>query len=102
MIDEANIYEALRHVLDPEVAVNVVDLGLVYGVAVTGDAVRIDLTMTTPACPLVDTLVRDTRAALRDAGVVGDVDVNIVWDPPWGPERMSAAAREQLGWPASP
>lgn len=102
MIGESEIYDALHRVLDPEVGINVVDLGLVYGVALDGDDVRVDLTMTTPACPLGDTLVRETQTALRDAGVSGHVDVNIVWDPPWTPERLSPAARDQLGWTASP
>lgn len=101
MIGESEIYDALRRVLDPEVGVNVVDLGLVYGVTVDGDDVRVDLTMTTPACPLGETLLRETDMTLRDAGVVGRVDVNIVWDPPWNPEMMSSAARDQLGWAVS-
>lgn len=102
MIGESEIYGALRRVLDPEVGINVLDLGLVYGVAVDGGDVRVDLTMTTPACPLGETLVRETETALHEAGVTGRVDVNIVWDPPWTPEMMSAAAREQLGWNAAP
>jgi metal-sulfur cluster biosynthetic enzyme len=102
VISEAAIREALRGVLDPEVGVNIVDLGLVYGVALDGDGARIDLTMTTPACPLGETLVRETEAALREAGVTGPIDVNIVWEPPWRPDMMSVAAREQLGWPPSP
>lgn len=101
VIGEAEIYDALRRVLDPEIGVNVVDLGLVYGVTIDGDDVRVDLTMTTPACPLGDTLVRETETVLRDAGVAGRVDVNVVWDPPWNPEMMSSAARDQLGWAAS-
>lgn len=101
MIDQPAIYEALRRVLDPEVGVNIVDLGLIYGVACDGEAVRVDLTLTTPACPLSSTMTREIRVALRDAGVTGEVDVNIVWEPPWQPEMMTAAAREQLGWPAA-
>lgn len=102
VIGESEIYDALRLVLDPEVGINVLDLGLIYGVAVEGEDVRIDLTMTTPACPLGETLVRETRTALHAAGVAGLVDVNIVWNPPWAPEMMSSAAREQLGWNATP
>lgn len=102
MIGESEIYDALRHVLDPEIGINVVDLGLVYGVTADGEDVRVDLTMTTPACPLGDTLVRETEAALRNAGVAGHVAINVVWEPPWSPEMMSAIARDQLGWTALP
>lgn len=95
----ARVVEALRNVLDPELGVNVLDLGLVYDVALSGDDVRIDLTMTSPACPLGDVLMDDVRRTVqRLVPAAGRVDVRLVWEPPWTPERMSPEARRQLGW----
>lgn len=89
---------ALRSVLDPEVGLNIVDLGLVYGVEVDGGRVQIQLTMTTPTCPLGEQIADEAAAA---AGAVEGVEraaVELVWDPPWSPARMAPAAREALGW----
>jgi metal-sulfur cluster biosynthetic enzyme len=96
----ARVLEALRNVLDPELGVNVLDLGLVYDVALAGDDhVRIDLTMTSPACPLGDVLIADVeRTVRRLVPAAGRIDVRLVWEPPWTAERMSDAARRQLGW----
>lgn len=95
----ARVLEALRNVLDPELGVNVLDLGLVYDVTLAGEEVRIDLTMTSPACPLGDVLIADTeRTVRRLVPAAGRVEVRLVWQPPWTPERMSEAARRQLGW----
>ena len=95
---EDDVRAALREVLDPELGVNIVDLGLVYGIEVEGDVARVTMTMTTPACPLRDYLqdLVESEVLLR----VGDarrVDVAIVTEPPWSEERMSDAARAQLG-----
>lgn len=93
------VVEALRNVIDPELGVNVLDLGLVYDVALSGDDVRIDLTMTSPACPLGDVLVADVEQTVRRlVPAAARVEVRLVWEPPWTPERMSDAARRQLGW----
>lgn len=91
---------ALRDVIDPELGLNVVDLGLVYGVEVDGENVRVRLTMTTPACPLGDHIVREAEERLRALAGVGDVHVELVWEPPWTPDRMSAEAKTMLGWNA--
>jgi metal-sulfur cluster biosynthetic enzyme len=99
MISEADVIEALRTVNDPEVGVNIVDLGLIYAVRITGEDVAIDMTSTTPACPLADLLEENIGRALRARlPEMESVTVNLVWDPPWTPERMSEAARQQLGW----
>jgi metal-sulfur cluster biosynthetic enzyme len=93
------VWDALRTVNDPEVGMNVVDLGLVYGVTVEGADVRVELTMTSPACPLGDVIVENAAAAIRAAAPEArTVDVALVWEPPWTPDRMSEAARAKFGW----
>jgi metal-sulfur cluster biosynthetic enzyme len=98
--DDDAVREALRQVEDPEAGMNIVDLGLVYAVEVGAGAVRVDLTMTTAACPMADMIVdqaRDVIKALVPAGTT--VDLQLVWDPPWTPDRMTGIAREHFGWP---
>ena len=92
------VLDVLRDVIDPEVGINVVDLGLVYGVEVDGGIVTVRLTMTTPACPLGEHIVRDAEALVRTLRGVDEVHVELVWDPPWSPERMSDEAKRRLGW----
>lgn len=95
---EDDVRDALREVIDPEIGVNIVDLGLVYAIDVSGCAVRITMTMTTPACPLRDYLQDLVESAvasrLPDAGRVA---VDVVSEPPWSEAMMSDAARRQLG-----
>lgn len=93
------IVEALRAVEDPEAGMSIVDLGLVYAVESAAHEVRVDMTLTSPSCPLGPYMVDEVTAAIR-AAVPGaqDVRVNLVWDPPWTPERMSEAARSRFGW----
>lgn len=89
----------LHGVIDPELGVNIVDLGLVYEVAVDPDGrVTVKMTLTTPGCPLGGFLDDEIRACLIRLPQVRDVRVELVWDPPWTPEAMSDSAREQLGW----
>ena len=96
---EENIRTALREVIDPEVGMNVVDLGLIYGIEVTEKRVRVTMTMTTPACPMGSYLTdRVTEAVQRAVPEAGDVEVDLVWDPPWGPHMMSDRARKHFGW----
>jgi metal-sulfur cluster biosynthetic enzyme len=90
-----DVLEALRDVVDPELGVNVVDLGLVYGVTVEPDrTATIDMTLTSAACPLTDVIEDQTRVALD--GLVQDFRINWVWLPPWGPEKITEDGREQL------
>jgi metal-sulfur cluster biosynthetic enzyme len=99
MPDEQAVRDALRVVDDPEVGMNIVDLGLVYGVDVTDAAVRVALTMTTAACPMTDMIVEQARGVLDALVPVGTVvDIALVWDPPWSPHMMSPAAKEHFGW----
>jgi len=93
------VLNMLHNVIDPEVGVNIVDLGLVYGVEISGDKLRVDLTMTTPACPMSEMILDDARRAL--AGLVPEgteIDLNLVWEPPWSPDKMSENARDHFGW----
>jgi len=94
----ARAREALGQVLDPEVGVNIVDLGLVYAIEALPGGLRVAMTMTSPGCPLASYLAEEARRVLEAALPEGDaVEVALVWDPPWSPERMSEAARRQLG-----
>jgi metal-sulfur cluster biosynthetic enzyme len=93
-----DVLAALREVVDPEVGINVVDLGLVYGVEVEDSRVRVRMTMTSPACPLGVHLTEEAASRIRRrAPGVGDVRVELVWDPPWHPGLMSEGARRALG-----
>jgi metal-sulfur cluster biosynthetic enzyme len=94
-----DVEEAMRDVVDPELGINVVDLGLVYGIQTTDGVATIDMTLTSAACPLTDVIEEQTRAALcsgPDGGLVDDVRINWVWMPPWGPEKITEEGREQL------
>jgi metal-sulfur cluster biosynthetic enzyme len=90
-----DITEAMRDVVDPELGINVVDLGLVYGVDVDDEGVAtLDMTLTSAACPLTDVIEDQTSAALD--GLVSDFRINWVWLPPWGPDKITDEGREQL------
>ena len=96
----ADLEEAMRDVVDPELGINVVDLGLVYGLNIekgeTGDIALIDMTLTSAACPLTDVIEDQARSALTSDGLVNDFRINWVWIPPWGPEKITDDGREQL------
>jgi len=93
--EQEDVLEALRDVVDPELGINVVDLGLVYGVDVDAERVAtIDMTLTSAACPLTDVIEDQARDALE--GLVTDFRINWVWMPPWGPESITEDGREQL------
>ncbi|MQA76983.1 MAG: DUF59 domain-containing protein [Streptosporangiales bacterium] len=90
-----DVEEAMRDVVDPELGINVVDLGLVYGVTVDeANAATIDMTLTSAACPLTDVIEDQTAQSL--SGVVDDFRINWVWMPPWGPDKITDEGREQL------
>jgi len=93
----ADLEEAMRDVVDPELGINVVDLGLVYGIQATDGVATIDMTLTSAACPLTDVIEEQARAALiGDSGLVQDIKINWVWMPPWGPDKITEDGREQL------
>lgn len=96
---EADIRNALRVVIDPEAGMNIVDLGLVYGITVDDRSVKIELTMTSPACPMGEMMVDEIRQTLQKAFPDGiDVAVKLVWEPPWNPSMMSEQAKRHFGW----
>jgi metal-sulfur cluster biosynthetic enzyme len=98
MATESDILEAMKQVEDPELGVNVVDLGLVYGVDQEdqGRKVRLDMTLTTVACPLTDMIEGATNAALVGLDDIQEVEINWVWSPPWGPERLTEDGKMAL------
>ncbi|MCE3550015.1 metal-sulfur cluster assembly factor [Pseudonocardia sp. RS11V-5] len=94
-----DVEEAMRDVVDPELGINVVDLGLVYGLKVEDNKAIIDMTLTSAACPLTDVIEEQARSALTgpsNGGLVEDITINWVWMPPWGPEKITEDGREQL------
>jgi metal-sulfur cluster biosynthetic enzyme len=95
-----DVEEAMRDVVDPELGINVVDLGLVYGIKVDDDVVTLDMTLTSAACPLTDVIEEQARSALcgdlPGQGMASDVKINWVWMPPWGPDKITDEGREQL------
>lgn len=98
-LDDTAVRDALRQVQDPEAGMNIVDLGLVYAVEVADGSVQVDLTMTTAACPMTDLIVDQARDAITAAAPPGTpIEIRLVWDPPWTPDKMSDLAREQFGW----
>ena len=100
LADVDDVEEAMRDVVDPELGINVVDLGLVYDIHVDeGNVATLDKTLTSAACPLTDVIEDQTRAALTGGpggGLVEDVRINWVWMPPWGPDKITEDGREQL------
>lgn len=92
------VREALREVIDPEIGVNIVDLGMVYDVAIEDRAATITMTLTTPMCPLSEYIDQAVKEALEPVPVVDEVTVNLVWTPPWNPSMMSEDAKLELGF----
>jgi len=92
------VIEALKEIYDPEIPVNIYDLGLIYGVDVGDDAhVVITMTLTTPHCPVAESMPGEIEMRVGSVPGVGIVDVNLVWDPPWDPQKMSDEAKLELG-----
>lgn len=93
------IRNILRQVIDPEVGMNIVDLGLVYRIEAAPDCIRIDMTMTSPACPMGEMITGEAHAALVDAlPETCRPDIRLVWDPPWDPSMMSDRTKAHFGW----
>jgi metal-sulfur cluster biosynthetic enzyme len=91
--------QALTQVIDPEVGMNIVDLGLVYDIRIAAERIEVDITMTTPACPMSSMIAEQAREVILAAlPAETEVMVNLVWDPPWDASMMSDHAREHFGW----
>ena len=96
---EEEAREALKLVEDPEAGMNIVDLGLVYEIDVAPEAVRVDMTMTTAACPMADMITGEARSVIDRIVPEGTaVEIRLVWDPPWTPDKMTGIAKEHFGW----
>jgi len=96
---EERIRLALKNIYDPEIPMNVIDLGLIYGMEWSASgALTIRMTLTSPGCPAVEAFTEEVTRAAREASGLPDVTVDIVWEPPWGPDRMSDFARRQFGY----
>lgn len=97
-IIEAEVIEALRTCFDPEIPVNIYEMGLIYDVKVNGaGAVTIQLTLTSPSCPAAQSIPAEVEGKVRAIAGVSDVQIDLVWEPPWDQSKMSEAARLQLG-----
>ena len=97
MADEMTLLNALKQVVDPELMINVVDLGLVYAVNQEEDKVTVDMTLTSPACPAGPQIISQAKMALENVEGVKEAQIKLVMTPPWTPDRMTDEARDQLG-----
>lgn len=97
MLNDEVVRTALRQVKDPELDMNIIDLGLVYDVAVDDGAVRVQMTLTSPGCPAGPMITNDAYRVIRALDGVRDVDIEIVWEPYWTPERMDQKVRALMG-----
>lgn len=98
MITREIVLDALKECYDPEIPVNVVDLGLIYDVRINDDHVEVDMTLTAPGCPMHVPISEDVKGKVEAIAGVKDAQVNVVWEPPWTPERMSDIAKKSLGF----
>jgi len=96
-LNEALVLETLRQVVDPEIDCNIVDLGLIYGTRIEGRKVTVQMTLTTPGCPMHESIAWGVKNALRNLEAVEEAEVEIVWEPPWDPSMMSDYGRERVG-----
>jgi FeS assembly SUF system protein len=97
MPTKEEVYEALQTCYDPEIPVNIVDLGLIYDVQVTDDNVAVKMTLTAPGCGMGGIIANQAREKILELPGVKDATVDLVWDPPWDPSRMSEEAKQRLG-----
>jgi metal-sulfur cluster biosynthetic enzyme len=97
MVTKEQVYEALQDCYDPEIPVNIVDLGLVYDVEINGDTVAVKMTLTAPGCGMGTMIAADARQRILALDDVVDATVDLVWDPPWNPSMISEEAKQKLG-----
>jgi metal-sulfur cluster biosynthetic enzyme len=94
---EAQIYEKLKGIYDPEVGINIVDMGLIYSLDIVDNKVAITMTLTSPGCPAGPQILSQIDSQVKTVAGIDDVDINVVWSPPWSPDMLSEEARDQLG-----
>jgi metal-sulfur cluster biosynthetic enzyme len=97
MPDQETIYGALKQIHDPEVGINIVDMGLIYGLEIEDSKVGVYMTLTSPACPAGPQILSQIDTKVRELEGVEEVDVNVVWTPPWTPDMLSDEAKDELG-----
>ncbi|KYK38961.1 MAG: metal-sulfur cluster assembly factor [Theionarchaea archaeon] len=97
MITEEEVMEVLKQCYDPEIPVNVVDLGLIYNVSIEDGTVNVEMTLTAPGCPMHSLIARDVKQKLESIPGLEKANVKVVWDPPWTPDRLSEEAKKILG-----
>jgi metal-sulfur cluster biosynthetic enzyme len=97
MVTKEQVYEALHECYDPEIPVNIVDLGLVYDIEVTDDQVAVKMTLTAPGCGMGAMIAADAKQKIMDLDGVSDATVDLVWDPPWNPSMIAEEAKQKLG-----
>ncbi len=100
MVSKEQVLDALRNVYDPEIPINIVDLGLIYGVSLREDTgvVHIKMTLTAPGCPLTNLILADVKNTVKSLDGVNDVELELVFDPPWTPDMISGDAKKRLGF----
>lgn len=96
MVTEEDVREALKTVQDPEIPINIVDLGLIYDVEIDDDEVDVDMTLTTMGCPIADYFLQEAKQAVESVDGVEEADVELVWEPPWSPEKATEDGKAQL------
>ena len=96
-ITKEKVLEALSHVYDPEIPIDIVNLGLVYDVEIDGDIVNLKMTMTSPGCPSAREIILESQTLVSELDEVKEANVEVVWDTPWTPEKMSDEARASMG-----
>ena len=96
-LTKEKVYEVLGEIYDPEIPIDIVNLGLVYSVEIDSDIININMSMTSPGCPAATQIVTEAKLMLEDLPEVKEANIEIVWDPPWNPDMMSEAAKESLG-----
>ena len=97
MITKEVVIEKLKTVYDPHIGIDIYNIGLIYDIRIKENNIEVDMTLTTPACPLAQTLVNDAKRALSEIEGVGEVVVNLVYDPPWTPDMMSDELKKRFG-----
>lgn len=98
ILSEEQVMQALKSVIDPEIGINIVDLGLVYGLDIKEHYVKVTMTLTTPGCPMHDSMTKWARKSLRRLDLETEVEIDLVWTPQWTPDKMSDEAKKELGF----